>query len=60
MYRLILYEDHEGAKRVMICTNQNTYDTLFGNGGYTIKDMIYLPETPLTDWPTNKPLLDDF
>ncbi len=60
MNKLILYEDLEGNKMVLLCVDKNFYNGVFNSeDNVKIVEEIDL-EADLSAWPTNRSLTADF
>lgn len=61
MNKLIIYKDLEGNQMVLICTKEDFYKGVFGNGDVKVIDEIIIDDKwDLSSFPTNCPLSADF
>ena len=61
MQKLIVYKDLDGNKLVLICTKEDFYKGIFGDGKVKVVDEIIIDEEwDLESFPTNVSLTADF
>lgn len=61
MQKLIVYEDLDGNELVLICTSEDFYRGVFGDGEVKVVDEIIIDEDyDLSSFPTNRSLTADF